>query len=34
VDLDWFGVIEILECHDGLNKEGLGISKVDVQKDP
>jgi len=34
VDLDRFGVIEILESHDGLNEEGLGIFKIDVQEDP
>lgn len=34
MNLDRFGVVQILQGHDSLNEEGLGILKVEVEKDP
>ena len=34
MNLDRLRVVEILQSHDGLNEEGLGIVKVEVEECP
>ena len=34
MDLDGFAVIEILQSHDSLNEEGLGILEVEMEEGP
>jgi hypothetical protein len=34
VDLDRFGIVQVLQSHDALDEEGLGISKVEVEEGP
>jgi len=34
MDFDWFGVVEVLESHDGLDEEGLGIIEVEMEEGP
>lgn len=34
MDLDRFGVVQVLQSHDGLDEEGLGIFEVEVEEGP
>lgn len=34
MDLDRFGVVQVLESHDGLDEEGLGIIEVEMEEGP
>lgn len=34
MDLDRFGIVKVFQSHNGLNEEGLGIFKVEVEKGP
>lgn len=34
MDLDRFGVVQVLQSHDTLDEEGLGVFKVEMEEGP